>query len=555
MLRRILILGTALTAVAAVPACGSSGSSHGSGADGGGGDAASSGSSGGSGSGSGSSSGGSGSSSGGDSGPAPFDPSVYQHHRNGTRDGVYIDTVFTQTAATTTHVLTGFMGTVTTTVYAQPLYVDNGVNGAETFVVATEDNHVTTYDASTGAVLWDAGPTAGGPTTIGPYATKNPPGGSVGPAHIGITGTPYIDIGSRTIFFDAMTTPDNNATYHHMVYALDLDTGKALTNWPVDVNTAANGFDSGVQNQRGALQFLNGVLYVPYGGYDGDGGNYYGSVVGFPVASPQKPTWWHTTAVHGGIWGPGALPTDGTYIYPITGNTSGTNGTWGGGEAVIRLAAGPTFSGNTADYYAPTNWYTELDAFDVDLGGASEVLLDMPGAKYPHLVVAGGKDGNLYVLNRDNLGGIGGELLKMLVANAINVNIKGAPAAYTTALGTYVAFHIEGGTGGGCPKGQGGNMVVMKLAQSATAVTATTAWCSTQGDLGSPMVTTTDGTSNAIVWNADDKLYGWNGDTGVVIVDGTKTAMSSGVQGWNTPINAKGRMAVGVNGQLYVFTP
>jgi hypothetical protein len=555
MLRRILILGTALTAVAAVPACGSSGSSHGSGADGGGGDAASSGSSGGSGSGSGSSSGGSGSSSGGDSGPAPFDPSVYQHHRNGTRDGVYIDTVFTQTAATTTHVLTGFMGTVTTTVYAQPLYVDNGVNGAETFVVATEDNHVTTYDASTGAVLWDAGPTAGGPTTIGPYATKNPPGGSVGPAHIGITGTPYIDIGSRTIFFDAMTTPDNNATYHHMVYALDLDTGKALTNWPVDVNTAANGFDSGVQNQRGALQFLNGVLYVPYGGYDGDGGNYYGSVVGFPVASPQKPTWWHTTAVHGGIWGPGALPTDGTYIYPITGNTSGTNGTWGGGEAVIRLAAGPTFSGNTADYYAPTNWYTELDAFDVDLGGASEVLLDMPGAKYPHLVVAGGKDGNLYVLNRDNLGGIGGELLKMLVANAINVNIKGAPAAYTTALGTYVAFHIEGGTGGGCPKGQGGNMVVMKLAQSATAVTATTAWCSTQGDLGSPMVTTTDGTSNAIVWNADDKLYGWNGDTGAVIVDGTKTAMSSGVQGWNTPINAKGRMAVGVNGQLYVFTP
>jgi hypothetical protein len=463
--------------------------------------------------------------------------------------------VFTQTAATTTHVLTGFMGTVTTTVYAQPLYVDNGVNGAETFVVATEDNHVTTYDASTGAVLWDAGPTAGGPTTIGPYATKNPPGGSVGPAHIGITGTPYIDIGSRTIFFDAMTTPDNNATYHHMVYALDLDTGKALTNWPVDVNTAANGFDSGVQNQRGALQFLNGVLYVPYGGYDGDGGNYYGSVVGFPVASPQKPTWWHTTAVHGGIWGPGALPTDGTYIYPITGNTSGTNGTWGGGEAVIRLAAGPTFSGNTADYYAPTNWYTELDAFDVDLGGASEVLLDMPGAKYPHLVVAGGKDGNLYVLNRDNLGGIGGELLKMLVANAINVNIKGAPAAYTTALGTYVAFHIEGGTGGGCPKGQGGNMVVMKLAQSATAVTATTAWCSTQGDLGSPMVTTTDGTSNAIVWNADDKLYGWNGDTGAVIVDGTKTAMSSGVQGWNTPINAKGRMAVGVNGQLYVFTP
>ena len=84
---------------------------------------------------------------------------------------------------------------------------------------------------------------------------------------------------------------------------------------------------------------------------------------------------------------------------------------------------------------------------------------------------------------------------------------------------------------------------------------ATTVWCSTQGDLGSPMVTTTDGTSNPIVWNADNKLYGWNADTGDVIVDGTNTGMSTAVQKWNTPINAKGRIVVGVYGQLYEFTP
>jgi hypothetical protein len=69
------------------------------------------------------------------------------------------------------------------------------------------------------------------------------------------------------------------------------------------------------------------------------------------------------------------------------------------------------------------------------------------------------------------------------------------------------------------------------------------------------MVTTTDGTSNPIVWAASDHLYAYDGDTGTRIVDGTKTAMASGVQGWNTPINAKGKIAVGVNGQLYVFTP
>jgi len=456
-----------------------------------------------------------------------------------------MDPVFTQTAAATTHVLTSFIGMVTTDVYSQPLYVVNGPGGAEAFVVATEDNHVTTYNATTGAMIWDQGP-----TTYGAYATRNPPGGSVGPAHIGITGTPYIDIASRTIFFDAMTTPDNSATFHHKVYAVSLDTGAVKTNWPVDLNAVVTGFNSGIQNQRGALQFLDGVLYVPYGGYDGDGGTYYGSVIGFPVATPQSPTWWHTTAAKGGVWGPGALPTDGVSIFPVTGNTSGTGGTWGGGEAVIRLAPGPTFSGNAADYYAPSNWES-LDNSDTDLGGASEIILDMPGAKYPHLVVAGGKDGNMYVLNRDNLGGIGGELLMLQVGSG---QVKGAPAAYTTAQGTYVAFHIENASGSNCPSGQGGNIVVMKLAQSATAVTATTAWCSTHGGLGSPMVTTTDGKANPIVWAASNKLYGYNGDTGAIIVDGTNTGMSSGIQGWNTPINAKGRMAVGVNGQLYVFT-
>jgi hypothetical protein len=216
---------------------------------------------------------------------------------------------------------------------------------------------------------------------------------------------------------------------------------------------------------------------------------------------------------------------------------------------VIRLPQGLAFSGNAADYYAPSNW-ENLDDADLDLGGASEVIFDMPGATVPHLVAAGGKDGNLYILNRDALGGIGGELLKTSVSAS---QVKGALAAYTTALGTYVAFHIEGGKGSGCPAGQNGNLVVAQITQSPLA--AKTVWCSTQTGLGSPMITTTDGTSNPIVWDASNALYGWTGDTGAVIVTGATTKMSGAVQGWNTPINAKGRMAVGINGQLYVFTP
>ena len=102
-------------------------------------------------------------------------------------------------------------------------------------------------------------------------------------------------------------------------------------------------------------------------------------MVGFPVATPQTPTWWHTTAVAGRSLGAGRAADRRHVDLPGHRQHVGTNGTWGGGEAVIRLARGPTFSGNTADYFAPTNWQ-DLDNGDTDLGGASEVLFDMPGA-------------------------------------------------------------------------------------------------------------------------------------------------------------------------------
>jgi hypothetical protein len=131
---------------------------------------------------------------------------------------------------------------------------------------------------------------------------------------------------------------------------------------------------------------------------------------------------------------------------------------------------------------------------------------------------------------------------------------KGAPIAYTTTKGTYVAFHVEGGSGAGCPSGQTGNLVSYKITGGAGKPTASVAWCSTQSNLASPIVTTIDGTTDPIVWDANNKLWAYDGDTGTSLLDGTKTAMSTSIQGWNTPIAAgKGRIAVAVNGQLFVF--
>jgi hypothetical protein len=587
MSRHTFILGVHFV-VASLIGCGSSdhssgdgglggdGTTGGSGEDGSGGSSggASSGSSGGASSGA--SSGGASSSGGGGDGSSPpadgaaqadagaYDPSVYQHHKNGTRNGVYIDPVLTSGTtgnAATMHVLSGFMGTMTTATYAQPLYVEKGVGGAETFIVATEGNHVTAINATTGATLWDQGP-----ATYAPQATGGLPCGDINP--LGITGTPFIDPaspingGNGVIYFDAMTMPATG-TFKHMVYAVKLSDGTVLPNWPVDVTAKVSGFTSGWQNQRGALQLVNGVLYVPYGGLDGDcpynTPTYYGWVIGFPVSNPQTPTGWHTAAYKGGIWGPGSLPTDGTSVFPVTGNTYNANNVWGGGEAVIRLTAGPAFSNKTTDYYAPYNWQ-DLDNGDTDLGGASEVLFDMPGTSTPHLVAAGGKDGHLYLLNRDNLGGAAATQAAdaALFNETMATNqFKGAPVAYTTAKGTYVAFHVEGGSGTGCPTAQGGNLVAIKITGGTGKPTASVAWCSISSDsnLASPIVTTTDGTSDAIVWAASDHLWGYDGDTGAKLFTDANTEMGATIQTWNTPIAiGKGRIAVAVNGQIYLFS-
>jgi hypothetical protein len=488
-----------------------------------------------------------------DSGSTGADPSVYQHHKNGTRDGVYTDLVLDKGTVATMHVLPGFLGTVSMSVYAQPLYVEKGPGGNEAFIIATETNHVTAFNATTGAILWDQGP-----TTYGASVSTGLPCGSVSP--LGILGTPFIDPaspingGQGVIYFDAINNV-TGGTAKHMVYAVKLADGTVLPNWPVDVGATVPDFTANYQNQRGALQFLDGVLYVPYGGLNGDcidaAHPYYGWVIGFPVNDPQHPTSWHTMAPKGGIWGPGSLPTDGTSLFPVTGNTEAAGNTWGGGEAVIRLGAGPTFSGSTMDYYTPTNWKA-LDNSDSDLGGASEVIFDLPGTSKPHLVAAGGKDSHVYLLNRDDLGGVGAELYNESMATN---QFKGAPAVYTTATATYLAMRVEGGTNAACPGGRKGNLVVMKVTGGTSNPTLSVAWCSVETDLASPMVTTTNGTANAVVWDADNKLVGYDGDTGMEIVTGAMTTMTTAIEAWNTPIApGKGRIAIGVKGQLYVFT-
>jgi len=182
-----------------------------------------------------------------------------------------------------------------------------------------------------------------------------------------------------------------------------------ISGWPVDVNATAtyNGitFNSLMQEQRGGLALVNGIVYVAYSGYAGDCGSYHGWVVGVDINDPSSVAAWAATAIGGGIWGYGGVASDGTNMFVVTGNTFNTGGNWMGGEAIIRLQAGPGWTGESTDYWAPTNWL-DLDSTDSDLGGISATVIDVPGATPLQLVLALGKDGNAYLVDRNNLGGI-----------------------------------------------------------------------------------------------------------------------------------------------------
>jgi hypothetical protein len=458
---------------------------------------------------------------------------VTQEHNNPSRDGVYIDATFTPSAAANLTRDLSFDGTISGNVYAQPLYIEGGPNGAMVIAV-TESNNVYALNAATGAVIWQVN--LGQPVPLSALFC-----GNIDP--VGITGTPVVDLTSRSLFLDALI---NGTTKKHFIYSLNVDTGATNAGWPVDVNATAHynrmTFDSLIQEERGALALVNGIVYVSYSGYVGDCQSYHGWVVGVDINDPMNVHAWATTAVGGGIWGHGGVASDGTNMFVVTGNTFNTGGNWMGGEAIIRLQAGPIFTGKPTDYWAPLNWL-DLDNTDTDLGGVSATVVDVPGATPSELVLALGKDSNAYLVDRNNLGGITSPVAQ---ANVGGINRGTSAVRYQTSQGTYIAFH---------------NDVDQIRSYKITATNPPTivfAWSQGQNGRGSPWVTTTDGTNNTIVWVAgvagDQRLHGYDGDSGAVIyAGGGANELMTGTRQWNTGIVARGRIYFGADNKIYGF--
>jgi hypothetical protein len=199
-----------------------------------------------------------------------------------------------------------------------------------------------------------------------------------------------------------------------------------------------------------------------------------------------------------------------------------------------------------ADFAGAMNW-SALDGGDIDIGGSGPVLMTVPGATPDKLVLGLGKDSKAYLANATNLGGMG----KWVASKAVSSQqLIQAAVAYTTPTGVFFAFR---GMGSGCPSGSG-QITAVKVG-AASPPTMTVSWCAGPGGDGSPIVTTTDGTAESVVWYVagDSKLHGFNGETGEVVFGGGSDSVT--INKFQTPIAAKGKIFVAAGNSLVAFAP
>jgi hypothetical protein len=271
-------------------------------------------------------------------------------------------------------------------------------------------------------------------------------------------------------------------------------------------------------------------------------------VVGISTSDPSSVIGWRPDADGAGIWGPSGIASDGSSLYVATGNGDPNATEWDGSETVFRLQPGPIFSGSPADYYTPLNWQT-MNEEDLDLGSSGVTLFDLPGPSPTPMLATVGKDARLHLVSRANLGGVSSPLLVEYVSL---ISVINAPSVHTNAQGTHLTFTGFRYVFDCDPDGNIASILI-----NATPETSISAgWCANAGSRAtSTIVTTTDGTSDSIVWVVADqpqtKLLGYDGDTGALIASAEGAAQ---VMRYTTPMAAKGKIYVAGTDNLYVFS-
>jgi hypothetical protein len=355
---------------------------------------------------------------------------VLTQHNDNARTGQNL----TETILTTANVTSAQFGKVgfypvDGLVDPEPLYASNVAvpnQGTHNLLIAaTENDSVYAFDADSGAIIWQTAVLKTGETAS--LDPTNP-----GLPQIGVNATPVIDRASGpdgAIYIVASSAQVENGitTYYQRLHALDLALGTELFGGPVDIQAAYPGtgdnsdgtqviFDPSQYRERVALLLLNGVVYTAWASHF-DVRPYTGWIIGYNEATLLQTSVLNLTpnGNEGAIWMSGAglaadssgniyfLDANGTF--DTTFNSAGFPSQGDYGNAFLKLST----AGNrlaVADYFEMNDGVEESD-HDTDLGsGGAMILPDMTDAsgRSVRLALGGGKDGHLYVVNRDSMG-------------------------------------------------------------------------------------------------------------------------------------------------------
>ncbi len=380
---------------------------------------------------------------------------VVTYHYNAARQGFnqYEKTLNLANVNANSFGLVGFFP-VDGKVDAQPLYLYKmpvGPNLRNILYVATENDSVYAFDADHGQQLWQASALLPGETPsddLGcPLLTPT----------IGVTATPVIDRQKGVIYLVAMTK-DSFGNYHQRLHALDLSTGAERFGAPIEIEASYPGTGDGSDNglvrfdptqyvARASLLEYGGKIYIAFTSHC-DHRPYTGWLMAYNAQPLQQAAVLNLTpnGNSGSIWMSGAglgadsqgniylLTANGTFDTTLDGQGMPINGDYG--NAFVKISTSPQLA--VADYFTMHDTVAESDD-DIDLGSGGGVLLpdlyDNQGALH-HLAVGAGKDGNIYVVNRDDMGKFDPDQdnIYQEIPGALPEGVWGAPAYYNNIV-------------------------------------------------------------------------------------------------------------------------
>ena len=449
-------------------------------------------------------------------------------------------------------------------VYAQPLLA----NG--TLFVATENNKVYGLDPTTGALKWSK------PLDLGtPWNPSDIGCGDLTPS-IGVTATPVIDPTTNIAYLTHKTyASGTSGPARYYMDAVNVSTGVEQPGFPVEMGGAAQNAPSRTffatdQLQRPGLLLMEGVVYAAFGS-DCDTPPWQGWIFGVSTAGKVTARYVdNATAEGAGIWQSGAgLTSDGSgTILLSTGNggaptvpTPGNTPPANLGESIVRLHVQADGSLKATDFFAPFD-AASLDTWDADFasGGVTGLPNEYFGtATIPHLAVAVGKQGYVYLLNRDSLGGIGqGPSGSDNVVQRIGPygGVWSRPGVWPGDGGW---VYIPTASGGNSAGGSAGNLRVYSYGLSGTGTPTLSLQATSSDAFGfgtSAPVITSDGTTSgsALVW----VVWMPNGSGAGAQLRAYDPMPVSGqpVLRWSAPVGTASKFATpGVGaGRLYVGT-